>query len=113
MRMAPTDEEILTRKIKSLYPNEDERVWHVLSEYGREACEGDSNRVKLAILKLSGASIAKIKEYVQEAKKDCRDVLAWAEYPEQVRADTWKLSPEENRKMQIRDLEQYRAWLNE
>ena len=111
--MQNTEEEILDRKITSIFPNKEDQIRQLLSEYGKEDYERGSNRVKLAILKLSGGSIEKVKEYVQDAKKDYRDVLAWAEYPEQMRTDAWKLSPEENKRIQERDIEQYEAWLNE
>jgi len=104
---------VLARKISSLFPGDEDRVKELLSRYGVEAYEKEPQRVRLAILKLSRGKIARAEYYLEEAKKDYRDVLAWAEYPEQVRAPTWKLAPEENSAMQERDLEQYEKWLKE
>ena len=108
-----TLDEILARKIPSLFPGCEDSVKELLSRYGVETYEREPQRVRLAILKLSRGKIARAEYYLEEAKKDYRDVLAWAEYPEQVRAPTWKLAPEENSAMQERDLEQYEKWLKE
>ena len=45
-------------------------------------------RVQLAILKLSDGNEDKLREFVAVAKRDYRDVLFWAEYPEEARLDT-------------------------
>ena len=44
--------------------------------------------MQLAILTLGAGSEAKVREYVAVAKRDYRDVLFWAEYPEESRLDT-------------------------
>jgi len=40
----------------------------------------ESDRVKWDILQLSKGSVAKVREYIQAAQTDYRDVLYWAEY---------------------------------
>jgi hypothetical protein len=67
----------------------------------------------LAIVKLSGGNYNKLGEYVQIAKQDYRDVLAWAEYPEEIGSKSWELSTAEVYKIRERDLDQYRQWLDE
>jgi len=64
------------------------RVLELLDSYGVEPCERERERVQGAILKLSAASEAKVREYVAVAKRDYRDVLFWAEYPKESRLDT-------------------------
>src|SRR5438105_13912187 len=64
------------------------RVLELLDTYGMESYERERERVQLAILKLSGGSEEKVREYVAVAKRDYRDVLFWAEYPEESRLDT-------------------------
>ena len=44
--------------------------------------------MQLAILKLSAGNEEKVCEFVAVAKRDYRDVLFWAEYPEEARLDT-------------------------
>ena len=60
----------------------------LLDSYGVEPYEQERERVQLAILKLSGGSEEKLREFVAVAKRDYRDVLFWAEYPEEARLDT-------------------------
>jgi hypothetical protein len=44
--------------------------------------------VPLAILKFSEGNEDKVREFVAVAKRDYRDVVFWAENPEQARLDT-------------------------
>jgi hypothetical protein len=64
------------------------RVLGLLDSYGVESYERERERVQLAILKLSAGSEEKAREFVAVAKRDYRDVLFWAEYPEESRLDT-------------------------
>ena len=64
------------------------RVLELLDTYGVESYERERERVQLAILKLSAGSEEKVREYVDVAKRDYRDVLFWAEYPEESKLDT-------------------------
>ena len=60
----------------------------LLDSYGVEPYEQERERVQLAILKLSGGSEEKLREFVAVAKRDSRDVLFWAENPDEARLDT-------------------------
>jgi hypothetical protein len=64
------------------------RVLELLDNYGVESYERERERVQLAILKLSEGNEEKLREFVAVAKRDYRDVLFWAEYPEESRLDT-------------------------
>ncbi|PYJ75353.1 MAG: hypothetical protein DME72_00020 [Verrucomicrobia bacterium] len=64
------------------------RALELLDGYGADPHERERERVRLAILKLSAGSEEKMREYVAVAKRDYRDVLFWAEYPEESRLDT-------------------------
>ena len=64
------------------------RVLELLDTYGVEAYERERERVQLAILKLSAGNEEKLHEFVAVAKRDYRDVLFWAENPEESRLDT-------------------------
>jgi hypothetical protein len=76
---------------KSSWP----RVLELLDSYGVESYERERERVQLAILKLSGGSEEKLREFVAVAERDYRDVLFWAEYPEVARLVT----PEKRERM--------------
>ena len=65
------------------------------------------------VLKLSEGDADKLKENIELARIDYRDVLAYAEYPEQMRAGPGKWKPGERGLDEIRrrDRAQYEAWL--
>src|SRR5690348_2917964 len=50
-----------------------------LDRYGIEPHERERERVQLAIIGLCGGSKDKLLHYVQAAKTDYRDILAWQE----------------------------------
>ena len=64
----------------------------LLADYGTEPHEREVERVRLAILKISEGDERKVEEHVATAKKDYRDVLFWADHPEQA-----KISPAERK----------------
>ena len=64
------------------------RVLELLDTYGVESYERERERVQLAVLKLSEGNEEKLREFFAVAKRDYRDVLFWAEYPEEARLDT-------------------------
>jgi hypothetical protein len=93
------------------------RVYDALATYGAASYEQEADRVRLAILKLSEGNLEQALAMVAAAKRDYRDVLMWAEYPEQSRA-TWavgmNLTKEERNQLEgirRRDRKQYQAWL--
>jgi hypothetical protein len=60
------------------------RVLELLNTYGVESCE----RVQLAVLKLSEGNEEKLRNFVTVAKRDYRDILFWADNPEDAKLDT-------------------------
>jgi hypothetical protein len=86
--MSRTRQEVVAA-IQAAFPeNSCPRVFELLDTYGVEPYERERERVQLAILKLSGESEEKVREFVAVAKRDYRDVLFWAEHPEEARLDT-------------------------
>jgi hypothetical protein len=75
--------------VQATFPKESwGRVLEMLDSDGVKSYERERERVQLDILKLSVGSEEKVREYVAVAKRDYRDVLFWAEYPEESRLDT-------------------------
>jgi hypothetical protein len=104
--MTPTK---LLAKIWQVFPDADPAdVQRVLDEYtGPERL-----RVRLAVVKLSGEDRRDSpRHYVDTACHDYRDVLAWAESPQQVRPDWFSLSVTERAKVVKADRQQYARWL--
>ena len=77
----------------------------------RAACP-EPERVALAILKLSDGDHARLLEHIAAALTDSRDVLAWAEFPEQMRLGH-DADPKVLRAARRRDREQYLRWLGD
>lgn len=100
------------RKIAKIYPQRNQQeILASLEEYGQETYETGKVRVYLAILKLcEEENLPDPSHYVKMAKQDFRDVLAWAEYPNQMRNGPTK-DPLKTAELQKLDEEQYRAWL--
>ncbi len=102
----------LIKKIRRIFPERSsETIFTALRSYGVEPHEREPYRVYLAILKLSEEDhLSDVSFYLKVAKQDHRDVLAWAEYPNQT-----KLGPnadsEERAESVRKDKAQYRAWL--
>ena len=105
------------RKIKKLWPDADpQEILDLLNEYGTESHETGRERVHLAILKLSGGDRERLPELVKMAKTDFRDVLAYAEYPEEMRTDPAEMRDmpaEKAKSIRGRDRNQYEEWLKE
>jgi hypothetical protein len=86
--MAHSRDEVVAA-IRATFPESSRScVLELLDTYGVESCERERERVQLAILKLSAGSEEKLSEFVAVAKRDYRDVLFWAENPEEARLDT-------------------------
>ena len=85
----PQSRDEVVAAVEAAFPRESwARVLELLDTYGVESYERERERVQLDILKLSAGSEEKLREFVAVAKRDYRDVLFWAEYPEEARLDT-------------------------
>lgn len=105
--------------VESTWADEGDResVLAHLAQYGEEPYEREAKRVLLAVLKLSEGRSERIVDLIRAAKHDYRDVLMWAEYPEEATA-LWALrpalSPEEVERLddvRRRDKARYQAWV--
>src|SRR5438067_10011282 len=86
--MPPSRDEVIAVVQQTFPEGAHARVLELLDEYGVESYERERERVQLAILKLSEGNEEKLGEFVAVAKRDYRDVLFWAENPEEARLDT-------------------------
>lgn len=106
---------MLSMVLEKLFPHEDTRatVTEFLDHYGKESYHREAARVRLAILKLSGSDLDKVGYYLKEACKDYRDVLAWAEYPAQMKDHSlYRRDPEKFARLVEKDHLQYEEWLS-
>ena len=86
--MPHSRDEVVAVVQKSFPETSRSRVLELLDTYGVESYERERERVQLAILKLSEGNEGKLREFVAVAKRDYRDVLFWAENPEEAKLDT-------------------------
>ena len=93
--------------------NDREEAWSILLEYGSEEWHRESDRVRVAALKLAGGTIAGLRAAIETANADYRDVLAPAEYPEYLRTvgPSASVTPEERQRIINADWAQYSEWL--
>jgi hypothetical protein len=111
-----TERELLQTKVAQEFSHEDPAaVRALLDAYGTESWEQERERVQLAILFLSRGDLHRMSDAIAVAKRDYRDVLAWAEYPTQMTLSATEmaaLSPHERRRISEQDRARYVAWLN-
>lgn len=104
-------------KVIHYWPDQDPQIiMNILDEFGVESYEREGTRVQLAIVKLSEGDIEKLKEKIILAKTDYRDVLAYAEYPEEMKIsykEMRDIPAEKAKAVRERDREQYLKWLGE
>ena len=116
--------ETVSRKVRSLFPAEQcSDAIHLLEkECGRnlpfheDADPQKLERVRLAVVKLSGGNLAELRNQVDVAKRDWRDVLAIAEEPEAFEIGWVALSDldaEARAALNARDQKQYKDWLGD
>ena len=76
--------QILERKLQRLFPSDEDRV-RVRAILAELIAGVEGERVALAVLKLAGSDLGELRRCVDAARTDYRDILAWAEYPRQMR----------------------------
>lgn len=70
------DRRTLERLTREFHSVEKDTVIQLLTSYSGP----ESDRVRWDILELSKGDVEKVREFVQAAQRDYRDVLYWAEY---------------------------------
>jgi hypothetical protein len=106
--------EVFLHKLAAAFPDEKlrEAAMAILRQYGMEKHERESERVWLAVLKISGNDLAQIRRNTALAKQDFRDVLVAAEYPNQGRIGPMPAG-REKRELIEKDRLQYEKWLSD
>ena len=105
---------IYIRKLAAMFPDNKIRqaASEILATYGNEKHERETERVRLAILKISGSDLDRIRRNTTLAKQDYRDTLVAAEYPNQGR--NWQVpNGPAKQKLIEKDRQQYEKWLTE
>lgn len=115
--------ELVLRKVRESFPAEEQAEAISLLEkrcgrnlpYLEDSDARGLERVRLAVVKLSGGSLGELERQVEVAKQDWRDVLILAESPEAVREGLYRvmeeLDAETRSEVLERDRQQYERWL--
>jgi hypothetical protein len=113
--------ELVTRKVKQWFPADEqaEAISLLETECGRNLpfCEAYDAKglevVRLAVVKLAGGSLVELRRQVEAAKEDWRDVIAFAQAPEEVKRSlfTGAEVDAETSEIRARDRRQYEDWL--
>ena len=109
-----TDNDV-TRIVRRDFPAEQfEDVMSILNDYGTEGGQHSISRVRLAVLKIADGDLQALRREIDVAKRDYRDVLAYAEYPEYMQKVSPSAEPAEVERERIirADWKQYQFWLN-
>jgi hypothetical protein len=90
-----------------------EEALAILAEYGPQAWHREPARVRLAALKLANGSLEGLRQAIDRAKLDYRDVLAPAEYPKytQFGFRARRLRSRVQQQIFSDDWQQYERWL--
>lgn len=111
---------IVRKKVQQYWPDDVDHMMAILDRFGGSSrAKVGRARVQLALLKLANGSCHALQNYIDLAIRDYRDVLAWAEYPRQLKAchlARKDLSPQQQKELEtIRklDREQYLTWLQQ
>jgi hypothetical protein len=100
--------------VSKLFPDAStrEHATRILSSYGRGSFHPEIERVRLGILKLSGADLSAIERWTQFACSDFRDLLVEAEYRLSFGKDRLRVAnPQKYEALKKKEREQYDAWI--
>ena len=99
---------IINREFPSIHTSEIERI---LNLYNSEIEEG-RNRVQASVLKLSNGDISLLKDFIEQANNDFRNIIAMAEYPNYSKILFSKnFTNDEKQTIIDEDWIQYKSWL--
>jgi hypothetical protein len=115
--------ELVIAKINQTFEPQDRRAAMdlLVNECGRnlplkaDATSRSLDQIRLAIIKLANGNLDELRQHVQTAKSDWREVIVAAENPEEWSigfSESEKLDEKTRREIAARDRQQYLDWLN-
>jgi hypothetical protein len=107
-----TDEDVRRIALRDFGEAELAIVWSLLEEYGRQVWNRPSPRVRAAILKLANGDLERLREALDIAIRDYRDVLAAAEYPRYNREVFGNVDEATLQNVTDQDWNQYSEWFS-
>ena len=109
-----SNEDVRRIVLRDFPPDKIDAVLKMLNEYGSESWHRESARVLIAVLKIANGSITVLRQAVDTAKSDYRDVLAAAEYPGYMARSigVLKLPASDQKAIVDSDWSQYSQWIH-
>ena len=101
--------DVLKSKLASLFATDADRSAAAAALSGVLA-GGEGARVAVACLKLAGSDLLELQECARMAMIDYRDILAWAEYPRQMRLGPGAPADDQSRARR-EDADEYARWV--
>jgi hypothetical protein len=109
----PTRSDVLRVAAREFPGDQTFEVLRLLGGCASSADEGIRDRIHAAVLKLAGGNIECLRQMIEIAKADFRDVIAPAEYPRYLNAQNpSRLSAPEQQAIFDADWAEYHAWLS-
>lgn len=99
------------RLVRREFPLDADKALAVLNEYGIKEYHREPARVKVAVLRMAGGDLKRLRSYVDLAKTDYRDVLAPAEYPVYFRTIGASSTQADKDRAVAEDWRQYSSWV--
>lgn len=103
---------LLRNKVMQLFSGElAAEVMQILARYGGP----ERVRVQLGVLKCAGGDLEKVRQGVQLATQDYRDIIACAEYPRRMAISGREfaaMTPRAKRALLKADRDEYQSWLD-
>ena len=93
-------------------PSQHSIVEDILHWYGDQDYQLEHERVRLAALKLADGDLDQLKQAINTARRDYRDILAWAEVPNEMDRAFGRNKMTRNEAV-LADRSQMSDWLNE
>jgi hypothetical protein len=103
----------VTRILHRDFPGEQAgEVEAILAQYGTQYWHREVDRVRIAALRMASGDLKLLRQAIDNAKHDYRDLLATAEYPRYARRtfELEDLPPEERDRIIDADWQQYHDW---
>ncbi|HEY8164824.1 MAG TPA: hypothetical protein VIF83_04645, partial [Gemmatimonadaceae bacterium] len=104
--------ELVSQLVARVFSAKDQATaLEMLDSYGAAAHEREPVRVRVALLKLSNGKLSELEHLIAHARQDYRDVLAWAEFPQELEQPTWQMPADRVAQIRGADRAQYLEWL--
>jgi hypothetical protein len=112
-RVAVVTPEDVDRLVMREFPERYKELTQLLAEFRSRRFPGNEDRVRAAIIKMAAGDYDQIRELIDSANQDSRDVVSAAEYPnysKKTQRNSARLSESDKQEIYDADWRQYEEW---